>query len=137
MIPEATVPPIRFEMPAVPAKSEEVGVDFDRVIRVLEQLEGGKWDAPGGGLCWTQAAWASETKLPYILAQRRPQSCIIARQRLERHADYLRRFGVPVTATILCESWRHGLTGALKRWKHAKFSAYAQRGWSLYDDKDF
>lgn len=113
-------------------------LDVDRIIRVLEEIEGSSWDRPGGRLCWTTGAWKDETRLPYLLSQRKAQSDYMAKQRIDRWVHYLRKYKVPVTPLIIFECWRHGLTGGMRRvWKQNRPSDYAQRAAALMADPTF
>lgn len=111
-------------------------VDLDRLIRCMESL-GGLWTEPGGALKWTPAQWAKETPLPYLLAQRIPQSRWMARKRLERAVEYLNRYGVPVNPTILLLVWERGPADGMVRMKRRKPTKFCLDGVALYDDVNF
>lgn len=109
-------------------------VDLDRIVRVLELKIAGAWTDEGGALKWTRADWQHETNLPFILSQRQPQSRYIARQRVQRWADCLQRFDVPVTPTILAMCWERRLAFAMTRTKRGKPTAFAVECNTLYEN---
>ena len=53
---------------AIEAPKEERYKDMRRLVRCLEEVEGGQWHHPGGKLCFTHGTWNAYSKLPYIQA---------------------------------------------------------------------
>lgn len=107
-------------------------IDCDRMFRVLELKIAGDPLADGGVLKWTPADWSHETKLPYILSRREPQSRFIARQRLRRWIGYFQRFDLEPTPQILFLTWQFGLTKAMERTKRGKIDDFTKECVELY-----
>lgn len=115
------------QVESAPAK-----IDYQRLIGVLEQIEGGSNLKPGGSLCWTRAAWQEETHLPFHFAQQPAASHLFAYKRLIRLASILRKEGISVTPYSLACLWRHGLTGTLTLFSAGMASDYGMRAAALY-----
>lgn len=119
--------------PAVHAPASPA-INYERLIWSIGQVEsGGRWDIEGGALQFTRQTWEEVAHLlPYRLAQFEPQAVIIASAILHRNAAICIRFGVEPTPGLLASSWRHGLSGAMKRAKRGKVSDYETRVMNLY-----
>lgn len=120
---------------AAPAKEQRY-TDLRRLVRCLEELEGGQWHHPGGKLCFTHGTWQTHSKLPYIQACNPTVAREVAATVLIHHEGrLLREEKVPTVRTMaLC--WRHGYEGMLHHKPNPK-DDYAERAENLYNDKEF
>ena len=107
-------------------------IDYQRLISVLEQIEGGSNLKAGGALCWTSDAWKEETGMPFGFAKQTAASHLFAYKRLVRLASVLRNEELPVTPYTLACLWHHGLTGTMLLLKGGVASDYGMRASALY-----
>ncbi len=112
-------------------------IDYDRVLRVILSIEGNPWTRPGGGYGFESYSWAEDTKIPYEMAKNPRHAAFVARARLARFAAIAARRGVPWTPILAFDSWRWGISAALRRAKENRYSDYAIRAQNLFDDKTF
>ncbi len=98
-------PAIVFEVP-------RPVIDYERLVRAIEERENGRWSSPGGRACWTIAAWREETSLPFRLAQNRAQSRILMVQRLAKFAARFTRDDIEPTVWRLSTAWYRGYDGS-------------------------
>lgn len=119
-------PPAEGPPPPVP-------VDLRALVEVIGMVEGGRWDSPGGALCFTAAAWAEETKLPYSLASMPTQARIIAMKRLSKFSARLVHANITPSPYLLGSAWRRGYAGALSKFIAGIPDDYAIRVQNLYE----
>lgn len=108
--------------------------DLRRLVEAIEMAENTSWDAKGGGLQFTEAAWREETKLPYRYANQKHHAKLIAVQRLERYARKLHALGIEPTPRLLGMVWNKGFTGALRLHREGHKCDYGQRVENLFYD---
>lgn len=101
--------------------------DMDKLVRSIETVENSSWDSAGGGLQFTKAAWAEETKLEYEKAKNRTVARRIAAQRLGKMAHRLEALGIPVTVRLLGSVWNKGFHGALELRRRGEPCDFGQR----------
>ena len=118
----------------IEAPKDERYRDMRRLVRCLEEVEGGQWHHPGGKLCFTHGTWQSHSKLPYIQACNPTVAREVAATVLIHHeARLLKEERVPTVRTMaLC--WRYGYDGAKATQDKEK---YGERVANLYADKEF
>jgi len=119
---------------AIEAPKEERYKDMRRLVRCLEEVEGGQWHHPGGKLCFTHGTWNAYSKLPYIQACNPTVAREVAATVLIHHEGRLLREDKVPTVRTMALCWRHGYEGALA---HKGKSDYAERAENLYNDKEF
>lgn len=122
---------------SIPQRPKPAALNLTRMIDVIATLENGKWEDPGGRLCFTVSAWYELTNLPYKLASHEPTAKRMAAKRLSEAAETCVRFSIEPTPRLLIGSWFRGLSGAMKDEKRGKPHDYAVRGNNLYSDSSF
>lgn len=112
-------------------------IDLHRLIRCLEEVEGGQWNWPGGKLRVSRAFWHDHS-LP-LYNYRQSTDPTIAREVVSRGLTHyigeLTRMGHEPTVQLLARCYNMGWNGAMHDPK-AK-SEYAERVNNLYTDKGF
>ena len=99
-------------------------INWVKLVDSIAQVERGTPWEKGGVLCWTKAAWAEETNLPYELAIDYNVSRVLAISRLARQARSNQRTTINEIASL----WNKGPNGP-------RTSDYGQRVENLYRDK--
>ena len=118
----------------IEAPKDERYRDMRRLVRCLEEVEGGQWHHPGGKLCFTHATWNANSKLPYIQACNPTVAREVAATVLIHHEGrLLKEDRIPTVRTMaLC--WRYGYDGAQTTQDKEQ---YGERVANLYNDKEF
>ena len=107
--------------------------DYDRMVRVLCEIENGQWGQRGGAACMRYIAWKQHTMLSYQLSRHRIHAIPVYKQHLEWLKQQVAKVKTKVTFGHIACAWRYGLEGA----KEMGFkSDYATRAQNLYDDNN-
>ena len=123
------------EPKAKPAQMAQA-IDLHRLIRCLEEIEGGQWNWPGGKLCISRDTWYDAgSKKSYIHACDPTVAREVAARLLTIADAYLRKHDIEPTVKLLALRWKHGLEGMIRH-KDDK-SDYADRVANLYYDPSF
>ena len=112
-------------------------IDLHRLIRCLEEVEGGQWNWPGGKLRVSRAFWHDHSLPRYNYRQSTDPDIareVVARG-LTHYVGELTRMGHEPSVHLLARCYNMGWNGAMHDPK-AK-SEYAERVNNLYTDKDF
>lgn len=112
-------------------------LNIERMIDVIAMLENGKWEDPGGRLCFTPRAWQELTNLPYKLASHEPTARRMAAQRIRGAIETCHRLNVEPTPRLIIGSWFRGLAGSMRDEKRGRPNDYAIRGYNIYSDTSF
>lgn len=122
---------------ATQPKPKTQPIDLHRLIRCLEEVEGGQWNWPGGKLRVSRAFWHDHSLPIYNYRQATDPAVaheVVARG-LTHYVAELTRLGHEPTVQMLARCYNMGWNGAMHDPK-AK-SEYAERVNNLYTDKDF
>lgn len=112
-------------------------IDLHRLIRCLEEVEGGQWNWPGGKLRVSRAFWHDHSLPRYNYRQSTDPDIareVVARG-LTHYIGELTRMGHEPSVHLLARCYNMGWNGAMHDPK-AK-SEYAERVNNLYTDKEF
>ena len=90
-------------------------IDAGRFLAAIAEVEGHKWEDPGGRYALTAATWRDRTRLPYRLASDPAHARHVAGLHLAWLARELRASGYPVSAYTLAACWRLGFAGFCAR----------------------
>lgn len=101
--------------------------DIDRLIHAIEAVENTPWTAPGGGLQFTPATWAEETRKEFSFASSRKHAREVAAARLSRFANRLKALGITPTPALMGSIWNKGFHGALSMRRDAIPDDYGER----------
>ncbi len=119
----------------LPMKSQPL--DYDRMIRVLIAIEGGKWNSnssPGGAARISYSAWSDRTKHAYQLAMNLTYGMTVYRLHLAWIERTLLADGFNPTVNNVAVVWRRGYAKA----KEIGFAdEYGDRAENLYTDRSF
>ena len=112
-------------------------IDLHRLIRCLEEVEGGQWNWPGGKLRVSRAFW-DDHRLP-LYNYRQATDPTIAREVVARglthYIGQLNHLGHEPTVWLLAKCYNRGWNGAMGH--KDERSEYADRVVNLYNDKGF
>jgi hypothetical protein len=131
---DASPPAIHFTIPAPPPAPV---IDYDRVLRVILQLEGHSWSSRGGALAWQPKSWGEDTTLPFSLVHEPEHAIAVAKKRFVRFAGIAAKSRVTWTPRLAIESWRWGIAEAIYREQRHLPSGYGLRGYNLFHDPAF
>ncbi len=108
------------------------GIDADRLLSAIAEIEQGAWGKPGGPCNLSYSAWTDAAPdLPYYMSANEAVAMPVYRLHLKRLSTELAANGVKVNPQTLGTAWRWGITGARRRhWT----SDQGQRTANLYDD---
>lgn len=106
-------------------------VDVPRFLACVCQVEGHRWEDPGGAYAIQAATWRQHTRLPYRLASVKVHADHVAALHLAWLTRSLLADGFPVNAYTLAGCWRWGLEGFKARAKFGRME-YGERVWNLY-----
>jgi hypothetical protein len=130
-----TIPDSKPE-PKAKAVAKAETIDLHRLIRCLEEVEGGQWNWPGGKLCISRDTWYDAgSKKSYIHACDPTVAREVAARLLTIADGHLRKHDIEPTVKLLALRWKHGLEGMIRH-KDDK-SDYADRVANLYYDPSF
>ena len=110
-------------------------VDLHRLIRCLEEVEGGQWNWPGGKLRISRAFWHDHGKTGYIHACDPTKARETVARGLAKYVHDLAGSDVEPSVQLLARCYNMGWNGAMHDPK-AK-SDYAERVANLYFDPSF
>ena len=110
-------------------------VDLHRLIRCLEEIEGGQWNWPGGKLRISRAFWHDHGKSSYIHACDPTKARETVARAFAKYLHDCEQFKIEPTVKYLARCYNLGWNGAVHDPK-AK-SDYADRVANLYYDPSF
>jgi hypothetical protein len=90
-------------------------IDAGRFLRAVAEVEGHRWEDPGGRYAFTATTWRDRTRLPYRLASSPAHAEHVAGLHLAWIARELRASGYPVNAYTLAACWHLGAEGFKRR----------------------
>lgn len=119
---------------AGPAHAASPTIDNERMVRVLVEIEGGKWTDFGGAAHMGFSAWSQHSAHAYQLSTHREYAMPEYLRHIEWTVKWLKVYGVPPTPKNVALVWRFGMDGAKRRaWR----GDYGDRSAALYADTSF
>ena len=106
------------------------GIDVDRLLSAIAEVEGHQWSDPGGKYAFTERTWRQHTKRDYQYACSPPLGEQVARAHLAWLAAQLKAYSYPVTAYTLAACWNLGFQGHCRR---VAVLDYAVRVTNIYE----
>jgi len=122
------------EPKAKPAQMAQA-IDLHRLIRCLEEIEGGQWNWPGGKLRISRAFWYDHGKSSYIHACDPTKARETVARAFAKYLHDCEQFKIEPTVKFLARCYNLGWNGAAHD-PEAK-SDYADRVANLYYDPSF
>lgn len=119
-----------------PKAEPKQAIDLTRLVRCIEEVEGGQWNWPGGRLRITRAFWDDHGR-PYHYRQATDSTIayLVAERGLASISEHLVKHELEPTVALLAKCWNQGVAGAMQDPKGT--TDYMERVNNLYRDKEF
>ena len=115
-------------------KAAPPAIDYDRILAVIAEVEGGKWGESGGPCQISYSAWSQHSRFAYQLSGTRAHCMVVLKTHIAWLSACIVRSGAKLTPEAIGTAWRFGY----ERARTLKFkSDYGQRVANLYFDRDF